>query len=165
MLHMFTYSRGYHKDSTGTAVSQLERFTEAGRNTIRRSLKRLIERGWIVEYSGAEPGGMYRGWVVRHPDPTAKPHRGSKLAPSKESIKQTLNKTLSLETDELREYFASIKSRKNRESELRKFQGLLEAYSESEIALAFKQVRLSRPLQRAITFPEVAVLERIFFSH
>jgi len=167
-LHMFTFSWGYHRDFTDMAVSQLERFSGVARNTIRRALVRLKERGWIAEYSGPEPGGVCRGWVVKHPDPTAKPERGSKLDrvqneprskqtprgsklnpgrgskmdPSKESIKQTPNKTLSLDSEKLREYFATVQVPRKRESEWRACQEILKAYSEADLEAALECVQV-----------------------
>mgnify|MGYP000470228514 CR=1 FL=1 len=46
-MHLYTYSYGFGRQTADMSQSQLERFTAASKNTIKRSLERLVKDGWI----------------------------------------------------------------------------------------------------------------------
>lgn len=46
-LHVLTYSQGFGRDTVSMSQGQLERFNGAVRNTVRKSIERLIAQGWI----------------------------------------------------------------------------------------------------------------------
>ncbi|MEN9723894.1 MAG: hypothetical protein RJB38_1880, partial [Pseudomonadota bacterium] len=166
-LHLFTYSWGYQRETVDMGLTQLERFTGAARNTIRKSLERLSARKWITEVQKQEPGRISRKWRIRNPSPMpdgptgskidpvrnepgqpltprgskSHPVTGSKIDPYIESSKQTFKKTLSLQSEKLREYFASIKEPRKRESEAMACRELLGAYPEGDIATALEHVQ------------------------
>jgi len=66
-LHLFTYSYGWERDTASMALSQLERFTRAGRNTVKRALDRLQEQGWIECIEEFEHARMSRKWRIKYP--------------------------------------------------------------------------------------------------
>ena len=67
-LHLFTYSYGWDRDTASMALSQLERFTRSGRNTVKRALDRLQEQGWIECIEEYEHARMSRKWRVKYPE-------------------------------------------------------------------------------------------------
>jgi hypothetical protein len=166
-LHLFTFSWGYQRETVDMGLTQLERFTGAARNTVRRSLDRLSEKRWIIEVQKQEPGQVSRKWKVRNPAPkdpentgsktdrvkhgpgqtltprgsNPDPVTGSKMDPYIESSKQSFKETLSPETEELRKYFDSIKAPRKRESELKAFRELRAAHPEADISVAFAHVQ------------------------
>jgi hypothetical protein len=166
-LHLFTFSWGFQRETVDMGLTQLERFTGAARNTIRRSLERLINRKWITEIQQEEPGRISRKWKIRNPcpkrdlSPGSKPDpvkngsgqvltprglgvdpvRGSNSDPYIESSKQRFKETLSIDSPELRAYFDAVKTPRKRESELRAFRELRERYSEGETLSALKHVQ------------------------
>jgi len=166
-LHLFTYSWGFKRETVDMGLTQLERFTGASRNTIRKSLERLTARKWITEVQKQEPGRISRKWKVRNPSPkpegptgsksdpvknepgqrltprgsNSDPVTGSKIDPYKKSSKQSFKETLSLETEELREYFAAIRVPRKRESERAACRELLGAYSEHDVATALRHLQ------------------------
>jgi len=71
-MHLFTYSYGWDRSTASMGLNQLERYTRAGRNTVKRSLERLITEGWIECIEEYEHSRMSRKWKVRHPDAAPK---------------------------------------------------------------------------------------------
>jgi hypothetical protein len=140
---------------------QLEDFTGASRNTVRRSLERLIKQGWIKMVEDYECARMSRRWKVVSPEQKLKrktgsnshpvrnepcsdlpqagsktdPVTGFKIDPYKESIpKEKSKNSLSLENEVLEKYFSELKPQAKRESEWKSFQTLREDYSENDIS-------------------------------
>jgi hypothetical protein len=166
-MHLFTYSWGYNRKTANMGLTQLERYTGASRNTVRQSLRRLIDRKWIKEAQPEEKARITRKWLVRNPVPRSSARAGSKTDPVKNSpgenlttrgsnsdpvtgskidpyieiSKQSFKETLSLRTGELRAYFESIKEPRKRESEWSHCQGLLEIHSESDVVAMLRRVQ------------------------
>ncbi len=86
-MHFFTYSYGWDRETASMGLSQLERYTKSGRNTVKRALERLQAAGWIECVEEYEHARMSRKWRVKNPwDGTCGPNggpsgRGSKLNP------------------------------------------------------------------------------------
>jgi hypothetical protein len=67
-LHLFTYSHGFGRREADMSQAQLERFTGAAKNTIKRSLERLVTQGWIKCVQEFECARMSRRWLVVAPE-------------------------------------------------------------------------------------------------
>jgi hypothetical protein len=96
-LHLFTYSHGFGRETASMSQAQLERFTGAVRNTVRKSIERLTQQGWIECIEEYEASRMSRKWKVRaigesHPKDPA-PITGSNSDPVKNSPGHTLTQT------------------------------------------------------------------------
>jgi len=96
-LHLFTYSYGFGRETASRSQAQLERYTGAVRNTVRKSIERLTHQGWIECVEEYEASRMSRKWKVRaigeshltEPSPTT----GSNSDPVKNSPGQNLTRT------------------------------------------------------------------------
>jgi hypothetical protein len=67
-MHLFTYSHGFGRREAHMSQAQLEKFTGATRNTIKRSLDRLTGQGWIKCVEEFERARMSRKWRVLTPE-------------------------------------------------------------------------------------------------
>lgn len=77
-LHLFTYSHGFHRDTAEMGQAQLEMFTGASKNTVKRSLDRLQDQKWIALVEEYEHARICRKWRVRAPK--GMPPRGKKIS-------------------------------------------------------------------------------------
>ena len=75
-LHLFSYSYGFNRSTASMSQAQLERFTGAAKNTIKRSLERLAEDGWIKMLEDFEHARMSRKWRVFLPEDRHGPRPG-----------------------------------------------------------------------------------------
>ena len=66
-MHMYSYSYGFGRPTATMGQAQLERFTGAAKNTIKRSMERLIQDGWITMIGEFEHARLSRKWRVRSP--------------------------------------------------------------------------------------------------
>ena len=66
-LHLFTYSHGFGRSTAQMGIIQLQRFTQAARNTVRKSVERLASQGWIEMVEDFESGRVSRRWRVSTP--------------------------------------------------------------------------------------------------
>jgi hypothetical protein len=73
-MHLFTFSYGFGRREAHMSQAQLERFTGAAKNTIKRSLERLAAKGWIKCIEEYECARMSRKWRVMSPED--RPGRG-----------------------------------------------------------------------------------------
>jgi len=67
-LHLYSYSWGFSRETASMSQAQLERFTGSARNTVRRSLERLIQQGWVKMVEEYECARMSRRWKVVSPE-------------------------------------------------------------------------------------------------
>jgi hypothetical protein len=67
-LHLFTFSHGFGRKDAYMSQAQLEKFTGAAKNTVKRSLDRLRARGWIKCVEEYERAQMARKWRVLVPE-------------------------------------------------------------------------------------------------
>lgn len=166
-LHLYSYSWGFSRETASMSQGQLEQFTGAARNTVRRSLERLTQQGWIKMVEDYECARMSRRWKVISPEQKGRkstgsksdpvkheqgpeltgggsavtPVTGSKFDPYKESIpKEKSKNSLSLESETLRAYFSELKPQAKRESEWKALQSLRGDYSETDIADSLRLV-------------------------
>lgn len=63
-MHMVSMSLGFHRDWATVGQAQLERFTGAAKNTVKRSLDRLVAAGRLVVTEEYEHCRMSRRWQV-----------------------------------------------------------------------------------------------------
>lgn len=77
-LHLFTYSHGFERRDVSMSQAQLERFTGAAKNTVKRSLERLVKQGWIKLIEDYEHARMSRKWRVYLPEERGGPN-GKKI--------------------------------------------------------------------------------------
>jgi len=63
-LSLLSYSRGFQRDTASMSQGELESFTGAARNTVRKSLERLVQQGWIKMVEDYEFARMSRRWRV-----------------------------------------------------------------------------------------------------
>ena len=96
-LHMFTYSHGFGRDTASMSQAQLERYTGATRNTVRKSIERLTGEGWIECVEEFEASRISRKWRVRTiqvpKSDDLQPRTGSKFDPVKNSPGENFNLT------------------------------------------------------------------------
>jgi hypothetical protein len=67
-LHLYSYSWGFSRETASMSQGQLERFTGSARNTVRRSLERLIQQGWVKIVEEYECARTSRRWKVVSPE-------------------------------------------------------------------------------------------------
>jgi hypothetical protein len=67
-LHLYTYSYGFGRREADMSQAQLERFTGAAKNTIKRSLERLTTQGGIKCIQEFECSRTSRKWRVTAPE-------------------------------------------------------------------------------------------------
>ena len=78
-MHLYTYSLGFGRRDAHMSQAQLERFTGAAKNTIKRCLDRLASQGWIKCIEEYECARMSRKWRVLTPeDRSGHPRPGRK---------------------------------------------------------------------------------------
>lgn len=81
-LHLYSYSVGFGRDWANMGQSQLERFTGAARNTVKRSLDRLVSKGWIKCIEEYECARMSRKWRVVTPEERGRPNSNRHKPPT-----------------------------------------------------------------------------------
>jgi len=84
-LHLFTYSHGFGRKEASMSQAQLERFTGAAKNTVKRGLDRLVKEGWIQLIEEYEHGRMSRKWRVYAPEDRGGP-KGKKRGSSVDRV-------------------------------------------------------------------------------
>ncbi len=67
-LHLFTFSHGFNRETAQMGLTEIERFTHASRNTVKKSLERLQKTRWIEMVEDYEFGRVSRRWKVRLPE-------------------------------------------------------------------------------------------------
>ncbi|MCC7443115.1 MAG: helix-turn-helix domain-containing protein, partial [Bdellovibrionales bacterium] len=75
-MTLFSYSHGFGRPTADMSQSQLERFTGAAKNTIKRSLERLTKDGWIKLVEEYEHARVSRKWRVFRPEDRRGPRPG-----------------------------------------------------------------------------------------
>jgi hypothetical protein len=153
-LHFFTFSHGYGRDTASMGVLQLEKYTGAGRNRVKRSLDRLIDGGWIKLSEEFEHARVCRKWRVKttgakldsvqNEQSSKQSARGSKMNPVtgfktdpflENTHKENFKETLSLSNQALQKYFSQTMPPRKRESELRALKELQEEYSQDQVGM------------------------------
>jgi len=79
-FHLYSYSYGFGRKTASMSQAQLERFTGSSKNTIKRSLDRLISDGWIKLVEDYEHGRVSRTWKVFLPEdrkPSGRVNKGN----------------------------------------------------------------------------------------
>jgi hypothetical protein len=167
-LHLFTYSWGFSRETASMSQGQLESFTGAARNTVRRSLERLTKEGWLKMVEDYECARMSRRWKVSAPEnhrksrgsnsdpvqnepgsqltpPRSKlnPLTGSKMNPYKErDPKEKSKNSLSTNSKKICEYFDSVLAPKKRESEQKAYLELKSSFTDSQIELCLSHLEI-----------------------
>jgi|GEM_PF-2275438 len=80
-FHLYSYSYGFGRKTASMSQAQLERFTSSSKNTIKRSLDRLVSDGWIKLVDDYEHGRVSRTWKVFLPEdrkPSGRVNKGNK---------------------------------------------------------------------------------------
>jgi hypothetical protein len=170
-LHLYSYSWGFSRETASMSQGQLERFTGSARNTVRRSLERLIQQGWVKIVEEYECARTSRRWKVVSPenhgpkngkktgsrsDPVQNgpgqdltqarsnlnPLTGSKMNPYKErDPKEKSKNSLSTDSEMIRSYFDSVLAYRKRESEKQAYQGFKINFSDSQIELCLNHLQ------------------------
>jgi hypothetical protein len=78
-MHLYSYSHGFGRQTADMSQSQLERFTGSTRNTIKRSLERLVKDGWIRMVEDFECARMSRKWRIFTPEDRRGPRPGRRV--------------------------------------------------------------------------------------
>ncbi len=79
-MHLYTYAQGFGRKTVSMSQGQLERFTSSSKNTVKRSLERLVVGRWIKLVDEYEHGRVSRSWLILAcdtNDPKNSPKRGS----------------------------------------------------------------------------------------
>jgi hypothetical protein len=166
-LHLYSYSWGFSRETASMSQGQLEQFTGAARNTVRRSIERLIKQGWIKMVEEYECARMSRKWKVIPPEQNKKrsgsisnpvqtepspdlpeggsnmnPVTGSKKNPYKErDFKEKSKNSLSGASVKIKEYLESIQAYRKRETERGAYLGLKQSFSDAQIERCLQFLR------------------------
>jgi DNA-binding Lrp family transcriptional regulator len=169
-MHLFTFSYGFNRKDAAMPQAQLERFTGASKNTIKKSLERLESAGWIKCIGEYEHGRMARRWLIKLPDESpSPPSKGtvsnsdtvknsqyepatevlskndsltlSKFDTYKEPLQKNLKETPTLQNPALQKYFSEPMPFRKRESELKAYRELRNDFSEEQIAMTLEYLQ------------------------